>query len=189
MLRGPTTPGVIHTGRSRNDQSATVVRMYVAREAAVIRREPRWADSGPPDLRRGQRCRSRCGLHALPTGQRGPLSVIGSPPTHRPSRAISGASWNATNRLNISPLGAAGLVRNLVANRPRSHRPSAWVRGRAGQLAMVAAEILLFLLMFRIMVVNYGDHHGLEILSLILAGDQLRICWLPIDRLSLMLLD
>jgi hypothetical protein len=111
----------LHTGRSRNDQVATDLRLYTKR-ALLERRRGSSPCSRCCSTGRGRGRRLPAGLHApaaRPAGDRWPTT---SWPTDGRSRATSTGCSTPARRADVSPLGAGALAGSSIAARPRRRR-------------------------------------------------------------------
>ena len=126
-LAGP-AGAKLHTGRSRNDQVATDLRLWTKRELADVAR--RVAGPAADAARAGHRRRRRlpAGLHPPAAG---PAGAAGPPPAG--PRLGAGPRRRPAARLPAPPrrvaAGGGGAGRVVAAARPRRHRRRPRVRG------------------------------------------------------------
>ena len=101
----------LHTGRSRNDQVATDLRLYLKREGADVARPGPGAAGGAARAGRGRAATTLPARLHPPAA--GPARAAGAPPAGPrlgASRATSTAGATRSTRADVSPLGAGALA-------------------------------------------------------------------------------
>ena len=112
----------LHTGRSRNDQVATALRLFVRREGADRRRARPPAPGGAASSARRGPATSTCRATRTSSGHSRCSSRTTSSPTSGRSPATSTAGATRSARADVSPLGAGALAGSSLPLDPDGDR-------------------------------------------------------------------